>query len=224
MQSSREGLDSQTIALRAVREFRDGMIINLGVGLPTLCSNLVPPEKEILFHSENGVLGFGPIETDRERADVHLINAGAQPVTYRPGMALFDQAESFAMIRGGHVDLTVLGALEVSQRGDLANYHLPGKPLGSLGGGQDLAFFARRVVVLMNHTWQGKPRIVERTTLPVTAHGCVDLIITDLAVMEVTEGHLVLTEVAPGWTPEEVQVRTGAPLTVSPDVKEMELL
>lgn len=220
---TKERLDSQTIALRAVKEFQDGMVINLGVGIPSLCSNFVPPEKEILFHSENGVLGFGPIVTDPDHANIHLINASAQPVFPKPGMAFFDHAESFCMVRGGRIDIAVLGALEVSERGDLANYHLPGKPLGSPGGGQDLAFRARRVMVCMQHTWQEKPRIVKKCSLPVTAPACVDLVLTDIAVIAVTEQGLVLEEVAPGWTPEEVQDLTEPTLAVSPRLKEVDL-
>lgn len=216
-------LDGQTMALRVAREFEDGMVINLGVGLPTLCSNFVPPDKEVIFHSENGVLGFGPIVEDSSQADINLINASAQPISPRPGMALFDQAEAFCMIRGGHLDLAVLGALQVSEKGDLANYHLPGKPMGSLGGGQDLAFCARRVIAVLNHSWQDTPRIVSECTLPVTAPGCVDLIVTDIAVIEVTAKGLLLREIAPGWTPPEVQAETDACLFVSPDVREIEL-
>ena len=220
----KQRMDGQTMALRVVREFADGMVINLGVGLPTLCSNFVPPEKEVLFHSENGVLGFGPIISDRDQADICLINASAQPISRKPGMVLFDQAESFCMIRGGHLDLAVLGALEVSETGDLANYHLPGKPMGSLGGGQDLAFCARRVIVALNHTWQGKSRIVRECSLPITAPSCVDLIVTDIAVISVAQDGLVLEETAPGWTPEEVQAETEARLTVSRGVRDIELV
>ena len=221
---AKDRLDGQTMALRVVSELQDGMIVNLGVGLPALCSNFVPPDKEILFQSENGVVGFGPVVEDPDLADINLINASGQPIRSKPGMALFDQAESFCMIRGGHVDIAVLGALEVSERGDLANYHMPGKPLGSLGGGQDLAFCARRVIALMNHTWQNRSRIVRRCTLPITAPACVDLIVTDIAVIAVVEQGLLLKEVAPGWTPEEVQQETEAPLIISPDLKEIALL
>src|SRR3989304_4706424 len=134
----KERLDDQTMALRAAKEFQDGMIVNLGVGMPTLCSNFVPPEKEVLFQSENGVLGFGAIITDADLADVNLINAGVQPISRKAGMSFFDHAESFAMVRGGHIDIAVLGAVQVSEKGDLANWLLPGKKGGSLGGGMDL--------------------------------------------------------------------------------------
>ena len=220
-----ERLDEQTMAIRAAKEFQDGMVVNLGVGIPTFCSNFVPPEKEIIFHSENGIIGFGPIVTNADEADENLINASVQPVRPRPGMAIVDHAESFVIIRGGHIDLTVLGALQVSERGDLANYTLPGKQVGSFGGGQDLAFCAKRVIALMTHTTrEGEPKVVKQLTSPVTAPGCVDLIITDIAVIEVTERGLVLKEAVPGWTAEEVQALTEPQLTVSPELQEMQLL
>jgi 3-oxoacid CoA-transferase subunit B len=220
-----ERLDEQTMALRVAKEFQDGMVVNLGVGIPTLCSNFVPPEKEIVFQSENGIIGFGAIVTDPEEADENLINAGVQPVQPKPGMAVVDHVESFVMIRGGHIDLAVLGGLQVSEQGDLANYTLPGKQVGSFGGGQDLAFCARKLVAVMTHTTrEGSPKIVNQLTSPVTAPACVDLIITDIAVIEVADGGLVVKEVAPGWTLEEVQALTEPRLTASPDLREMELL
>jgi 3-oxoacid CoA-transferase subunit B len=225
MQQEKERLDEQTMALRAVKEFQDGMVVNLGVGMPTLCSMYVPPEKEILFHSENGVLGFGPIITDPDLADVNLINAGVQPVSRKVGMSFFDHAESFAMIRGAHVDIAVLGAIQVSERGDLANWLLPGKKVGSLGGGMDLAFCARKVIALTTHTTKdGRPKIVRQCSEPLTAPACVDLIVTDIAVIEVTPEGLLLREVIPGWTAEEVQALTEPRLTVAADLKEMELM
>ncbi len=220
-----ERLDEQTMAIRAVKEFQDGMVVNLGVGIPTLCSNFVPPEKEIIFHSENGIIGFGPVITDPEEADENLINASVQPVRPKPGMAIVEHAESFLIIRGGHIDLTVLGALQVSERGDLANYTLPGKEVGSLGGGQDLAFCAKKVIALMIHTTRdGQPKIVKELTSPVTAPACVDLVITDIAVIAVTPQGLLLKEIAPGWTVAEVQALTEPQLLVSPDLKEITLL
>ena len=220
-----ERLDEQTMALRAAKEFQDGMVVNLGVGIPTLCGNFVPPDKEVIFHSENGIIGFGPIVTDPEEADENLINAGVQPVQPKPGMVIVDHAESFIIIRGGHVDLTVLGALEVSQRGDLANYTLPGKEVGSLGGGQDLAFCAKRTIALMTHTTrEGKPKIVNQLSSPITAPACVDLVVTNIAVIEVTRRGLVLAEMAPGWTFEEVQGLTEPELIPSAHLKEIELL
>jgi 3-oxoacid CoA-transferase subunit B len=225
MEQEKERLDEQTMALRTVKEFQDGMVVNLGVGMPTLCSMYVPPEKEVLFHSENGVLGFGPIVTNPDEADLNLINAGVQPVSRRPGMSFFEHAESFAMIRGGHVDVAVLGAIQVSEKGDLANWLLPGKKVGSLGGGMDLAFCARKVIALTTHTTkEGKPKIVRRCSEPLTAPGCVDLIVSDIAVIEVTPDGLLLREVAPGWTAEEVQALTEPKLKVAADLKEMELM
>jgi 3-oxoacid CoA-transferase subunit B len=220
-----ERLDEQTMALRTAKEFQDGMVVNLGVGIPTLCSNFVPPDKEIIFHSENGIIGFGSIITDPEEADENLINASVQPVRPKPGMAIVDHAESFLIIRGGHIDMAVLGALQVSERGDLANYTLPGKEVGSLGGGQDLAFCAKKMVALMIHTNRdSQPKIVRELTSPVTAPACVNLIITDIAVIEVTAEGLLLTEIAPGWTVEEVQALTEPRLGVVPHLREITLL
>lgn len=221
----KERLDEQTMALRAAKEFQDGMIVNLGVGMPTLCSNFVPPEKEVLFQSENGVLGFGAIITEADLADVNLINAGVQPISRKDGMSFFDHAESFAMIRGGHIDVAVLGAVQVSEKGDLANWLLPGKQVGSLGGGMDLAFCAKKLIALTTHTTkEGKPKIVNRCSEPLTAPECVDLIVSDVAVIEVTPEGLVLREVMPGWTAEEVQALTEPKLTVAPDLKEIDLV
>ena len=220
-----ERLDEQTMAMRAAKEFRDGMVVNLGVGIPTFCSNFIPAGREVIFHSENGIIGFGPIVTDPNEADENLINAGVQPVRPRPGMAIVDHAESFVIIRGGHIDLTVLGALQVSERGDLANYTLPGKQVGSFGGGQDLAFCAQNVMAVMTHTTrEGQQKIVKDLTSPITAPACVDLIVTDIAVIEVAPEGLVLREVAPGWTADEVQALTEPQLIISPDLKEVELL
>ena len=220
-----ERLDEQTMAMRAAKEFQDGMVVNLGVGIPTLCSNFIPAGREVIFHSENGIIGFGPIVTDPNEADENLINAGVQPVRPRPGMAIVDHAESFVIIRGGHIDLTVLGALQVSERGDLANYTLPGKQVGSFGGGQDLAFCAQNVMAVMTHTTrEGQQKIVKDLTSPITAPACVDLIVTDIAVIEVAPEGLVLREVAPGWTADEVQALTEPQLIISPDLKEVELL
>jgi 3-oxoacid CoA-transferase B subunit len=220
-----ERLDEQTMAIRAAKEFQDGMIVNLGVGMPTYCSNFVPPDREILFHSENGVLGFGPIIDNPDEADINLINAGAQPVSPKPGMVFMDHAESLCIIRGGHIDITVLGVIQVSEKGDLANYTIPGKQIGSLGGGQDLAFCAKKVIALMTiSTKEGEPKIVKECTSPLTAPTCVDQIITDVGVIDVTPEGLVLREIVPGWTPEEVQALTPARLIVPPDLKEMTLL
>ncbi len=220
-----ERLDEQTMAIRAAKEFQEGMIINLGVGIPTFCSNFVPPDREILFHSENGVVGFGPIIDNPDDADENLINAGVQPISSKPGMAIMDHAESLCIIRGGHVDITVLGVVQVSEKGDLANYTIPGKQIGSLGGGQDLAFCAKKVIALTTFTTkEGDAKVVKECTQPLTAPRCVDRIISDIAVLDVTPEGLVLREVAPGWTAEEVQALTDAKIIVPPDVEEMTLL
>lgn len=216
-------LDEQTIALRVAREFGDGMIINLGYGMPGLCANLIPEGRQVYFHSENGVLGYGGLGTDEEK-DYELINASDQPVTRMPGMCFFDSAMSFDMIRGGHVDVVVLGAYQVSQKGDLANWGRPGRPATGMGGAMDLAAGCRQLIVMMIHTTKDNaPRIVKQCSFPLTAKNCVNKIFTDIAVIDVTEDGLVLKEVAPEWTAEEVQALTEAPLIVAPDLKEIEL-
>jgi 3-oxoacid CoA-transferase subunit B len=189
------------------------MVVNLGIGVPTLVGNFLPPDADILLHAENGILGYGGIDSDESRFDQDQINAGGQPVTLNPGAAFFDSATSFAMIRGGHVDVTVLGGLQVSATGDLANWALPGRPGGAIGGAMDLAAGAKRVIVAMEHTTRdGEPRILEECTYPLTAKACVDLIVTNLAVIEVTPRGLVLKEIAPGVTLADVQGATAARL------------
>jgi 3-oxoacid CoA-transferase subunit B len=221
---NKDRLDEQTMALRAAKEFQEGMIVNLGVGIGTQCINYVPEGREVLFHAENGVLGYGPIASSPEEADIDLINAGGQPVTKQKGMSFFSHDESFAMIRGKHIDLVVLGGMQVSEKGDLANWALPGRGLGNIGGSMDLAFGARQVIVVMTHTTKdGGPKIVKECTLPLTAPECVKLIVTDIAVIQVTGEGLVLKEAAPGWTLEEIQALTEPKLIVSPDLKEVEL-
>ena len=216
------GLTRELIALRVARELRDGMAVNLGIGLPTLVSNYLPPDHGVLFQAENGILGYGAVREDGFDRD--LINAGGQPVELRPGASFFHSADSFAMIRGGHIDVAVLGGLEVSARGDLANWSIPERGGGGIGGAMDLAVGARRVIVAMEHTTrEGRPRIRERCDYPLTASACVDLVVTDLAVIDVVAGGLLLSEVAPGVTPEQVQAATDAPLTYSPDLCEMVL-
>lgn len=216
-------LDEQTIALRAAKEFEDGMVINLGYGMPGLCANLIPEGRTVYFQSENGLLGYGALGADEEK-DYELINASDQPVTPVPGMSFFDSALSFDMIRGGHIDLVVLGAYQVSQEGDLANWGRPGRPATGMGGGMDMAVGCKRLIVMMLHTTrEGAARIVKRCSFPLTARNCVDKIFTDLAVIEVTKPGLVLKEVAPGWTAEEVQALTEAPLMIAGDLKEIEL-
>jgi 3-oxoacid CoA-transferase B subunit len=216
-------LDERTIALRAAREFADGAVVNLGYGLPCLCADFVPEGRTVFFQSENGILGYGGLATDAEK-DYEMINAADQPVTPAPGMCFFDSAAAFDMIRGGHIDVVVLGAYQVSEKGDLANWGRPGRPATGMGGGMDLAAGAGRVIVTMLHTTkEGGPRIVKNLTFPLTAKGCVSLIVTDLAVIEVAAPGLILKETAPGWTVWEIQNLTEARLTPAADLKEIEL-
>jgi 3-oxoacid CoA-transferase subunit B len=219
----KERLDDQTMALRIAKEFKDGMYVNLGVGIPTLASNYIPEEDEIVLHSENGVMGYGRIATPEEE-DFHLVNAGGQFVTPLPGMGICDHAESFSIVRGGHIDLCVLGGMQVAENGDLANWLIPGREPGNIGGAMDLAAGATRLVVVMTHTTKdNKPKIVNKCTYELTAERVVDMIITDIAVIDVTKDGLVLKETAPGWTAEEVQALTEPKLMISPDLKTMEL-
>ncbi|MEE8414091.1 MAG: 3-oxoacid CoA-transferase subunit B [Dehalococcoidales bacterium] len=219
-----ERLDEQTMALRVAREFEDGMVVNLGVGIPTLSSNYIPEGKEIIFQSENGCLGYGQMATSEEERDFNLINAGGQFLIKQPGMAFFDHAESFSMIRGGHIDLCVLGGLQVSEKGDLANWLIPGREPGAIGGAMDLAFGATRLVIAMTHTTKdNQPKILYKCSYPLTAPGCVNLIVTDIAVIEVTDDGLLLKETAPGWTAEEVQALTEPKLKIALDLKQMSL-
>ncbi len=216
------GLSRELIALRVAQEVHEGMVVNLGIGLPTLVSNFLPPDQEILFQAENGILGYGGIS--EEDFDPDLINAGGQPVTLIPGASFFDSAVSFAMIRGGHVDVAVLGGLEVSEKGDLANWYLPERGGGSIGGAMDLAVGARRLIVAMTHTTRdGRPRVRKQCEYPLTAPAVVDLIVTDLAVIEVDAEGLLLKEVAPGVDAEFVQSRTEPPVRMAPDLREMSL-
>jgi 3-oxoacid CoA-transferase B subunit len=216
-------LDEQTIALRAAREFTDGSVVNLGYGMPGLCANLIPEGRTVFFQSENGMLGYGGLAADEEK-DYEMINASDQPVTPLPGMCFFDSAASFDMIRGGHIDIVVLGAYQVSEKGDLANWGRPGRSATGMGGGMDLAIGAKRVIVTMLHTTKDdEPRIVSNCTYPLTARQCVGLIITDIAVIEVTQKGLSLREIAPGWTVQEIQGLTAAKLTPVSDLKEIEL-
>ena len=217
------GLTRELIALRVARELRDGMVVNLGIGIPTLVANFLPPDVSIVLHAENGILGYGGITANETDFDQDQINAGGQPVTLNPGAAFFDSATSFAMVRGGHLDVTVLGGLQVSAKGDLANWALPGRPGGAIGGAMDLAAGARRVIVAMEHTTRdGDPRILEECTYPLTARACVSLIVTNLAVIEVNQDGLVLKEIPPGVTIEDVRAATAAKL-VTDSVKVMDL-
>jgi 3-oxoacid CoA-transferase subunit B len=221
--ADKERLPREIVAMRVAKELPDGAYVNLGIGIPTLVSSFVPEGREVFYHSESGILNCGPLAEEGDE-DIDLINAGGQFLEPVPGMSFFDSAQAFAMIRGGHVDMTVLGAHQVSAKGDLANWMLPQRGVGNVGGAMDLAAGARGVIVAMEHTdREDNPKIVEECTFPVTGKGCVYLIVTDLAVIECTKDGLLLKEVAPGWTTQEVQQLTGAALTVGPDVKEFEL-
>ena len=219
----KQRLDEETIALRVAKEFKDGEVVNLGYGIPSLVLNFIPEGRTVLFQCENGVLGAGPLAAPGE-GDEDLVNASGQYITPAPGMSIFDSVEAFNMIRGGHIDATVLGAYQVSEKGDLANWRTPERPGLGVGGAMDLAVGAKRLIVAMLHTTRdGKPKIVKECSYPLTARECVDLIVTDLAVIEVTKEGLVLKEIAPGWSEDEVQAVTEPKLIVAKDLKEIEL-
>jgi 3-oxoacid CoA-transferase B subunit len=218
--SGPQGLTRQQMADRLALEFRDGWIVNLGVGMPTLCSNYVDPNKDIIFHSENGVIGYGPLAPEGE-ADSHLVNAGGQNVTARLGMAIVHHADSFALIRSGMIDVTVMGAYEVSENGDFANWRIPTRKGGGIGGAMDLAACAKRVFIAMEHTTRdGKSKLLHRCRLPITAPGAVTLLATDLGLFEMVPEGFKLREYAPDWTPDEIQELTEAKLIVANDVTE----
>ena len=217
-------LDKNQIAKRIAQELREGYYVNLGIGIPTLVANYIPEGMNVVLQSENGLLGIGPFPTE-ENVDADLINAGKQTITMVPGSALFSSAESFAMIRGGHVDLTILGAMEVSENGDIANWKIPGKMVKGMGGAMDLVASAKNIIVAMQHVNKdGESKLLKKCSLPITGLNCVKKIVTELAVLEVLpEGGFKLLETAPGVSVEDVQKATEGKLVIGDNIVEMSL-
>ncbi len=216
-------LTREQMAQRVARELRDGYYVNLGIGIPTLVANYVPPGIDVMLQSENGLLGMGPFPTEDE-VDADMINAGKQTVTARPGAAIFDSADSFAMIRGGHVDLTVLGAFEVDVEGNIASWMIPGKLVKGMGGAMDLVAGAANIIVVMTHASKnGESKLLPRCSLPLTGAGCIRRVLTDLAYLEIENGAFVLKERAPGVSVEEIVSKTAGRLIVPSEVPEMQV-
>lgn len=217
------GLSRDQIAMRVAQEIQDGYYVNLGIGIPTLVSNYVPKDMEVMLQSENGLLGMGPFPTEEE-IDADLINAGKQTVTLEPGAALFSSAESFAMIRGGHVDLTVLGAFEIDVNGNIASWMVPGKLIKGMGGAMDLVAGAENIIVTMTHAdREGNSKLLQECTLPLTGMGCIKRVVTDLAYLEIADGKFHLVERAPGISVDEIAGKTAGELVIPDTVPEMQL-
>ena len=212
----------EIIAARVAKELKDGDVVNLGIGLPTMVANFLPEGVHIVLQSENGIMGMGPA-AEKGKEDVDIVNAGAQYVTVSPGAMFFDSATSFGIIRGGHVDATILGALEVDQHGNLANWIVPGKMVPGMGGAMDLVVGAKKVIIAMQHTQKGAHKILKECRLPYTAVGVVDMIITEMGVMEITPEGILLTELHPDYTVEQIQAATEAEPIISPELKPMAL-
>ena len=210
------------IAKRCAKEFKDGEFANLGIGLPTMVADYIPDDVMVTFHSENGFAGIDAVVENEEDVDVDIINSGGTYVSAVPRVKYFDTAESFGLVRGGHVRATVLGAMQVAENGDLANWIVPGKKVAGMGGAMDLCAGCPEVIIVMLHTQKGSPKILKECTLPLTAERCVSKIITEMGVMEVTDDGIVVTELHPDYTKEDIQAATGCELKFSPDLKPME--